>query len=279
MHISSEDFSILHSDGLNGLTYLLFLPNFPFLILYLAPDMQGWTVADRCFTYDDETFTKRDLLESERPTGWQGHPVKTPWSSVRLQNEHAALAFIRDNTTIPVPKILEFKSISSEGTYQLKMERVYGTPLSKIRAGKEQATKAVDEYITQFVLPQLHSLRSRNVGALTGDIIPPMRLWGQPGSRQWTPWKSWSKTNVFVHNDLGQQNILVDDNFNVVGIVDWECSGFYPDYFEAPLWTKSLDDEGYFDIDAHNIPRLVEFLSQRERRPLWLRDSILSSFL
>jgi hypothetical protein len=109
--------------------------------------MQSWMVADRCYSYDDETFTKRDLLEYEPATDWQGHPVKTPWSSERLQNDHAALAFIQENTTIPVPKILEFKSIS-EGTCQLKMERVYGTPLSKIRAGKEQATKAVDEFFT-----------------------------------------------------------------------------------------------------------------------------------
>ncbi|EXJ91577.1 hypothetical protein A1O3_00125, partial [Capronia epimyces CBS 606.96] len=36
----------------------------------------------------------------------------------------------------------------SKSTYQLKMERVYGTPLSKIRPGKEQPTEAVDEYIT-----------------------------------------------------------------------------------------------------------------------------------
>ncbi|OAP63434.1 hypothetical protein AYL99_02661 [Fonsecaea erecta] len=229
--------------------------------------MNGGMVADRCYSYDDETFTKRDLVESERATDWQGLPVKTPWGSVRRQNDHAALAFVRDNTTIPVPKILEFKSIS-EGTHQLKMERVYGTPLSKIRAGKEQATKVVDEDITQFVLPQLHSLRSRNVGSLAGSIIPPPRLWEEAESHQWTPWKSWSKRNVFVHNDLGQQNILVDDNFKAVGIVDWEYSGFYPDDFEAPLWIQSPEEEGYFDIDAHKIPRLVKFLSQREHRRL-----------
>ena len=87
--------------------------------------MQSWMVADRCSSYDDETFTKRDLLEYERATDWQGHPVKMPWGSERLQNDHAALAFIGEKTTIPVPKILEFKSIG-EGTYQLKMERVVG---------------------------------------------------------------------------------------------------------------------------------------------------------
>ncbi|KIW58675.1 hypothetical protein PV05_03174 [Exophiala xenobiotica] len=181
--------------------------------------MQSWMVADRCYSYDDQTFTKRDLLDHERATDTQGRPVRIRWSAERLQNDHAALAFIREKTTIPVPKILEFKSMK-EGIYELKMERVYGTPLNKIRGDKEQAIRAVDEYITQFVLPQLRSLRSRNVGSLTGKIISPTRLWKQPESHQWTPWRSWTKRNVFIHNDLGHQNILVDGNFEVVGIVD-----------------------------------------------------------
>jgi hypothetical protein len=143
--------------------------------------MESWIVADRYYSYDDETFTKRDLLDHERKITTRGHPVRTPWSAERLQNEHAALAFIRENTTIPVPKILEFTRLS-EGIYHLKMERVYGTPLSSIIDDKEQASRAVDEYITQSVLPQLRSLRSRNVGSLTGQIIPPPRLWEEAES-------------------------------------------------------------------------------------------------
>jgi hypothetical protein len=70
----------------------------------------------------------------------------------------------------------------------------------------------------------------------------------------------------------------VDDDFNVVGIIDWEYSGFYSNDFEAPLWTVPPPEaENYFDIDADKIPQLVKFLSQKQHRRLWLRDP--STFL
>ncbi|RVX70832.1 hypothetical protein B0A52_05988 [Exophiala mesophila] len=230
--------------------------------------MGSWNIADRHYAYDEETFTKRILFEHERRLNTQGRPVSTLWSTERFENEHAALVFIRENSSIPVPKVLEFTTLG-EGIYELKMERVQGTRLSSIKKNKDQATKAVDEYISQFVLPELHGLRSRTVGSLTGKILPPCRLWSESESHQWKPWKSWFKTNGFVHNDLSQGNILVDDNFKVVGIIDWEYSGFYPDEFEAPLWTTSPKDEGYHDIGAEKIPQLVKFLSQKEHKQFW----------
>jgi hypothetical protein len=44
-------------------------------------------------------------------------------------------------------------------------------------------------------------------------------------------------TTVFTHGDVRTANIMVDINetgkYVVTGIIDWETSGFYPDYFEA----------------------------------------------
>ena len=34
------------------------------------------------------------------------------------------------------------------------------------------------------------------------------------------------------HNDLTPRNILIDNNNNVSGIIDWEFSGAYPIYYE-----------------------------------------------
>jgi aminoglycoside phosphotransferase (APT) family kinase protein len=43
-------------------------------------------------------------------------------------------------------------------------------------------------------------------------------------------------TTVFTHGDVRPANIMVDINesgrYLVTGIIDWETSGFYPDYFE-----------------------------------------------
>jgi aminoglycoside phosphotransferase (APT) family kinase protein len=43
-------------------------------------------------------------------------------------------------------------------------------------------------------------------------------------------------TTVFTHGDVRPANIMVDINetgkYLVTGIINWETSGFYPDYFE-----------------------------------------------
>ena len=44
---------------------------------------------------------------------------------------------------------------------------------------------------------------------------------------------------VFCHNDLGQHNVIVDpETLKIKAIIDWEFSGFFPHWFEAPLWEK-----------------------------------------
>ena len=35
----------------------------------------------------------------------------------------------------------------------------------------------------------------------------------------------------FYHADLGPSNIMVSENGNVEGILDWESAGFYPRYW------------------------------------------------
>ena len=34
-----------------------------------------------------------------------------------------------------------------------------------------------------------------------------------------------------THNDLGPHNILVDDHWNITGIVDWESCAWMPEYW------------------------------------------------
>lgn len=38
---------------------------------------------------------------------------------------------------------------------------------------------------------------------------------------------------VFTHADLNLRNILVDEMGRISGIVDWECTGWYPEYWEC----------------------------------------------
>ncbi|KAI0362390.1 kinase-like protein [Trametes cingulata] len=40
-----------------------------------------------------------------------------------------------------------------------------------------------------------------------------------------------------THNDLGPHNILVDDDWNITGIIDWECCAWMPEYWELTKGT------------------------------------------
>lgn len=60
---------------------------------------------------------------------------------------------------------------------------------------------------------------------------------------------------VFTHGDLNLRNILVDGNGKISGIVDWECAGWYPEYWEytkahfatryTVRWTADVIDQDF----------------------------------
>ena len=60
---------------------------------------------------------------------------------------------------------------------------------------------------------------------------------------------------VFTHGDLNLRNILVDDDGKIFGNVDWECAGWYPEYWEYTKahfsarytirWTADVIDQDF----------------------------------
>ena len=58
---------------------------------------------------------------------------------------------------------------------------------------------------------------------------------------------------TFTHADLNPRNILVDENMKISGIVDWECAGWYPEYWE---YTKA-----HFTVRS-TAQRIVDVLDQ-----------------
>lgn len=57
-------------------------------------------------------------------------------------------------------------------------------------------------------------------------------------------------TVVFSHGDLRAENVIVQlnnhGNYLIAGILDWEKSGFYPDYFECIKATSNMSSS---DVD------------------------------
>ena len=60
---------------------------------------------------------------------------------------------------------------------------------------------------------------------------------------QLSPYVGSAQNIVFTHGDLRPNHIVVDVSGNVctiTWILDWEYSGFYPEYYESIRWTKCL---------------------------------------
>jgi len=72
----------------------------------------------------------------------------------------------------------------------------------------------------------------------------------------------------FTHGDLGVQNILVRDDATVAAIIDWECAGWYPEYWEYTMahYNAVLLPE-FYEMLRESIDRYDEEL--KAERTLW----------
>ena len=88
--------------------------------------------------------------------------------------------------------------------------------------------------------------------------------------RAFTPQSSYQV--VFTHGDLRPENVIVDiteDNqCIVIGLIDWEVSGFYPEYYEATKITNCLATNE--DWDWYRF--LPPCVSPHSYRAEWLLD-------
>ena len=176
-------------------------------------------------------------------------------SQQRLFNEYTTLKYIEKNTTIPVPKALRFEYIDK--CFAITTELVAGVPFDELNP-QIRSTSYLDDYVQTTVLPQLRVLRARVSGTIDGIVLPPRRILDKHPRRQWSPRMSDQYEYRFVHNDLSQHNFLCDEQTGrVTALIDWEYSGFYPAYFEAPLW-RSIHTE--VEDDPEDDRRLLDFL-------------------
>lgn len=227
-----------------------------------------WKTWERCVVIERDRVIKRELGEHELRRRPNQDVLRPFWARERLRNEAATLAFVAANTTIPVPPCQLY---TQDGLLHLETKRITnGVLLEEVdRERRAAAAAAVDHQITSFVLPQLRSLRRGYIGSVDPSlpVFPPQRVY----DRDRRPWDriSAAAADAFAlcHNDLGPQNIFVcPDTFRIVAIIDWEFAGFFPPYFELPLWRvfdwgdeQKLYDEanarelGFFGLKAGDL--------------------------
>ncbi|PVH74053.1 hypothetical protein DL98DRAFT_594462 [Cadophora sp. DSE1049] len=131
-----------------------------------------------------ETLAKFDHEQAEpmvRPgraafAGMEGRGQALGWISKglcwdeRIRNDYVTLDFIASNTTIPVPKVLEYTVRDDAAT--LVLERIYGETLDSFKGvEKDIAFENALVFLEERVLPQLRQLRSSKPGGLTALLF------------------------------------------------------------------------------------------------------------
>ncbi|KAJ2979561.1 hypothetical protein NQ176_g3179 [Zarea fungicola] len=148
-------------------------------------------------------------------------------------NEAESLQFIRKHTDIPVPTV--YCHFLDDDAYYIITEFVDGISMADL---SEKQKPIVCEKLERH-RAKLKNLRSSRLGGPSGIVIPPYRVLKLAEADRWVLQPSASDDYVFCHNDLSQQNVIVDPNsLKINAIIDWEYAGFFPPYFDWPFYNR-----------------------------------------
>ena len=210
--------------------------------------------AERAYYHCGNFFIKRGLRPSEYMTTVRGTKHIPRLGKERLQNEAAALRFIRRASNIPVPTL--YGAFDVDDSFMLITEYIDGVPMSNL---SEDQKRVVRTEVEQH-LATLRGITSDTIGGLSGIVIPPYRVMRLSDRDEWPRKVSKGGKYVFCHNDLSQHNIIVDpQTLKIRAIVDWEYAGFFPEYFERSFYERrgpSVALDGEYDDSAE----LLQFI-------------------
>ena len=219
--------------------------------------------------------------------------------------EAATIRFIAERTTIPVPKV--YCSFLHNGRAFIVIERIRGEPIANGWDERSEESKVhlvsrlrdIFRELRRLEPPNDAGVRSCVGGSLLDSRMPrpdhrfgpfetvqEFHSWLRAGLRtdgardggisedDWRGIKAMAAKQdgpwpppVFTHADVSPSNILVRGD-DVVGIIDWEFSGWYPHYWEyTSAWTGSHSSV-WRDLlprflDAH--PEELEMETTRQR--------------
>ncbi|KAJ4319930.1 hypothetical protein N0V84_006113 [Fusarium piperis] len=215
------------------------------------------TTFERKYYHRESAFIKRSLRPNEFRTGYRGLHVPR-LGKERIMNEAESLRFIKQHTDIPVPAV--YCHFEDDGAYYLITEYIEGVSMSELPEGQ----KAVVHEELESQRAKLKALKSCRLGGPSGIVIPPYRVLQRTETDYWHLRPSGDDEYVFCHNDLSQQNVIVDpDTLKIRAIIDWEYAGFFPPRFEYPLYNR-LGPSSAINGEVDDSLDLLHFLHSEE---------------
>lgn len=212
---------------------------------------------------DGAVYVKRSLERSEFPVAFPPEYYEGLRAASGIRNEAATIDFVRRNTTIPVPNVVA--AFEDRGQEFIIMEKVQGA-VQLFRIPREKRAPIIAEL--EGYMAQLHGIKSRVFGGISGEVVVPPRMWS--GScigmnmlehpREAAP----DSTDEYVlcHGDLNTMNILIDpDTLKIKCVLDWEYAGFYPPEFEGYWWMRDGPAQVLpGEEDMEDTVKLAEFV-------------------
>lgn len=197
-------------------------------------------------------------------------------SSLVRPSEGQVVQFVRRRTNIPVPFVVD--NVTMDGVTALVLSRLPGKTVIEVRDIMDDRHSHQLSGQLASLLSQLRSIPplSESVcGFGNGNGNTPVHCERVAmGANPRGPWKSisnfhdylvtrarldippskvddvWAQIRLshsrqhrvcLTHNDLGPQNILVDEHFNVTGLIDWEAAAWMPEYWLVVNFVFSFD--------------------------------------
>ncbi|EXJ82319.1 hypothetical protein A1O3_06132 [Capronia epimyces CBS 606.96] len=211
--------------------------------------------------------------------------------------EAETLRYLAQATKIPLPRLYR-DHVHADGTAVIAMEYVEGRILSDVWPSLCPDVKTNLCGQLRDILEDLRRHRSHVIGGIHGNPAVDTRklvLTGGPfpTERQFNEflrsdmisaapkiYRSMledamdEKHDIFLaHGDIRPQNIVVDHGRRkIVAILDWECSGWYPEYWDFVKFFNALDPSlDWFDY--------VEKIFPETYPRQYLTDSFLGRYL
>ncbi|UPK94398.1 hypothetical protein LCI18_005333 [Fusarium solani-melongenae] len=243
--------------------------------------LKSYETNDMTYEVTATTFKKTSRLPFSDPFP-DGTPFTwfRPLNHERITNEAKALKLISEQTTIPVPKLIEHGEYT-DGRRYLVTELIEGVSLDKLpslpclrpeehnpigiapcETCVNQGYQNALEFIEGTVLPQLAKLTSQSRG-IDGFVMPPS--WLSPIQPPWKGKKHWEilplkePEYIFQHGDIAAHNIMMDpQTLQPKVLFDWEYAGYFPPGMER--WPGKLDLESYQKRGSHLASAIASFL-------------------
>ncbi|CAD6442542.1 7d2453ca-1636-4f09-a44c-930f8bdddb60 [Sclerotinia trifoliorum] len=246
-----------------------------------------WTIGERLYGPEEVQWVQRVpfglyIKETQAGTSW---------------NESNAVNMIERYTSIPAPRSVDVVKGSSQGLSYLVMTRLQGESFRDSfhlmsYAERNQFIDDVGECVSQMrEIPRTtsclfsdtlggpmydHLIPNRTGGPFNNELELNAYMYSEVGGGQTLAEIYGGKEkipsghqSVFTHSDFHYSNLLVDWG-RFCGIIDWECAGFKPEYWEFThagfgSWGRKYEMSLWRRIFGNQYDEILEMEEKRWR--------------